>query len=240
MNNLQLKCKNSSKTNFSNSTNKLLFSLIIFILLFSAASVPAQTARWRYVTTISEGVKFYLDEIKPLPGGGSVTAWEKIVKPDGSFFVSFVEWDCAGKRRQAHQLTAYRPDKTVIGTVKQPVWSPVMPGSSADLLYRRVCLPAAPVRVIQVTVETALLHSQPSDRAPLLRASRRGERFCLVEGTGEGGWFNVVDEATQVDYWLRGEMFRILDPEKKIQPKTESAGGKAKPLVRSKARRQGN
>ncbi len=190
-----------------------LFLSIVFLSIgLLDESAKAQSARsWNYVTTITEGVKFYVGNDRRIVSPAKhITAWERIVKPDGSSVASFVEWDCAEKRRLTVESTFYNADKTVVGTRKQIAsWMPVTPGSAADLLFARVCRSAAPFETAEIIVSRANLRVSPDASAPVVRAANRGATFRIIAGTGRGGWFNVVDEATQEDYWLFADDFRV-------------------------------
>lgn len=219
----------TDKSNKVNRSNEMLLraksaspvaGLFVSICFFIGSPVSAQTATWNYVTTITEGVKFYIGKDFKRAPDGHLAAWEKLVKPDRSFAVSFVEWNCREKRRLALETTFYNSDNTVIGTRKQidngqqqlqQQWTPVMPGSSAELLFARDCLPAPPVRLAEITVARAALKTFPDASAPVVRTANRGATFRIIAGTGRGGWFNVVDDSTQEDYWLFADDFRVIN-----------------------------
>jgi hypothetical protein len=185
----------------------LIYTIIVFGL---TNSVSGQTAIWQYVTTVTGGSKlYYKNDIKVL-ANKNLSVWQLVIMPDKSFAVALEEWDCRNKRRVARQITFYRANATVIGTRKQSEWNVVIPGSSADYIFRRVCLPAPAKRWAQITAVKANLRSLPDANAPVLRTAERGEKFRIIEDIEQDGWFNIVDVDTQEDYWLRGSTFKIM------------------------------
>jgi hypothetical protein len=192
----------------------LIYTIIVFGL---TNNVFGQTATWQYVTTVTGGSKlYYKNDIKVL-ANKNLSVWQLVIMPDKSFAVALEEWDCGNKRRVARQITFYRADATVIGTRKQSEWNAVIPGSSADYIFRRVCLPATTIRWAQITAVKANLRSLPDANAPVLRIAERGEKFQLIEDIEQDGWFNIVDADTQEDYWIRGSTFKILSESSDIK-----------------------
>lgn len=189
------------------------FYALTVILIFTATSF-AQTATWRYVATLPGGVKSYLnDEVKTLPNKNNIR-WEKMIKPDSSSATALVEWDCLGKLRLTRQITFYNSEQSVIGTKKNGFdWMPIIPGSSADFLYRRVCS-AVTLQTAEITALQADLRAFPDSGAPITRIAKRSDKFQIVPESGAGGWFNVVDAATQEDYWLIREQFKTIEGER--------------------------
>ena len=205
----------------SNKTSESYFHLInILSLLFTAftlvlISAPnsfAQAVTWRYVATLPGGIKSYLnDEVKTLPNKNK-TRWEKMVKPDASSATSLIEWNCSEKLRLTRQITFYSADQSVIGTKKNGFdWAPIIPGSSADFLYRRVCS-AITFQTAEITRPKVDLRAFPDAAAPIVRTAERGNKFQIVPESGQGGWFNVVDTETQEDYWLLSNSFKTIEP----------------------------
>lgn len=143
--------------------------------------------------------------------------------------------------RLTRQLTFYRPNQTVIGTKKVGFeWTPIIPGAVEDNLYRRVCLPAAPPKIAEITRDRAVLRVLPDDAAPPLRLGKRGERFEVVPESGLGGWFNLVDPRTQDDYWLTGDDFKMIKTPSPDAPRTgggKSSRTKTKPKPKPKKRK---
>jgi hypothetical protein len=185
----------------------LIYTITIFCVI---NTVFGQTAIWQYVTTVTGGSKlYYKNDIKVL-ANKNLSVWQLVIMPDKSFAIALEEWDCRNKRRVARQITFYKADATVIGTRKQSEWNAVIPGSSADYIFRRVCLPTPTARWAQITVTKANLRSLPNANAPVLRTAERGEKFQIVEDIEQDGWFNVIDVTTQEDYWLHSNTFKVL------------------------------
>lgn len=220
---------------FLRSPKRLFLSAILFgaltVLIFTNSGF-AQTPTWRYVITNPEGTKGYInDEMKTLPNGNK-NVWEKVVWADGSSVIAFAEYDCRNKRRITRQVTYYNRDQTIIDTKKRQSdlieWRNIIPGTGGDSNYRRVCLLPEPVKWAEIIVPQVKMRSLPDESAAVLRVAKNGERFQFVPDTGFRGWINVVDTATQQDYWLPGNTFKIV----------EAANTKQKPTKKEKAPQQ--
>lgn len=184
MNNQTLSGKTSEPCyQLVNTTSLLLLSFIV--ILVSAIVSFAQATAWRYVATLPGGVKSYLnDEVKALPNKNNIR-WEKMIKSDGSSATALVEWNCPGKLRLTRQITFYNADQSVIGTKKKGFdWTPIIPGSSADFLYRRVCS-AITLQTAEITVALADLRAFPDNAAPIVRTAKRGDKFQIVPESGQ-------------------------------------------------------
>jgi len=182
------------------------------ILIFTNGAF-AQIIKWKYVATLGRNdTKVYLnDEVKVLPNK-NVTAWQKMIVFDGTYTISQEEFDCTNKRRITRQITYYRADQIAGETKKKPFeWEEIIPSSTADFLYRRVCLPPQPTKWAEINVQQANLRNFPDPYASILRTVKRGEKFQIVPETGKDGWFNVVDVITQKDYWLKSNTFEIVE-----------------------------
>jgi len=84
----------------------LMFGSLSAILIFTVSTF-AQTAVWRYVATLTGGVKSYLnDEVKTLPNKNKAQ-WEKMMKSDGSSATALIERNCPDKLRLVRQITSY-------------------------------------------------------------------------------------------------------------------------------------
>lgn len=210
-------------------------SFIVFssVVLIFANGVLGQKSVWRYVVTLPDGTKGYLnDEIKNTANGNK-TAWEKMVSADGSFIIALSEWDCRQKRRLTKQITPYNTDQTVIGTKKTGFeWMEIIPGSASDFMFSRLCRPPQPERFAHIISEKANLRIFPNASASVIRIAVQGEIFLIIPESGEGGWYNVVDGITQEDYWIHGDTFEIYEPidfMKEIEKKKPSPrSGKSK------------
>ena len=186
-----------------------LLVVVIVGLLYSTAF--AQQGNWQYVTTIHEGIKFYLGKDRRAATDGNVLVWEKIMAPDNSFVASFVEWDCRAKMRRTHQSTFYNSDDTVSRTTTPLEWKLVIPGSSADWLMDLACKSAPPPVIAEITVPNAQLRAAPLASASVKQVAQRGTKFRVIPQTGYGGWFNLVELSKgEEDYWLTDDSFRIV------------------------------
>jgi hypothetical protein len=190
----------------------LFISLFVTMcVLISSTTAFAQTTKWRYVMTATGGRKTYLnDEIKNLPDRHK-GAWEKMIDPDGSSVVVLAEYDCANKRRTPKQLSFYDSDGALTNIKKVSLnWMEFSPDSIAVAFHARLCLPAQPVKW-----------------APIIRIAYQGELFQIAPESGLGGWFNVVDSETQMDYWLPGDWFETIDVAQAPKKRSVTAGGGA-------------
>jgi hypothetical protein len=208
--NLLLKLFTYSFRNYTKYFKILLFLSIIISL--NTENIQGQNSPWRYVTTVYGGNKAYLnDEMKNLANGNK-SVWEKMTMPDGSFAIALAEWDCRNKQRLTKQITFYKSDQTVIGTTKKQFeWSEIIPGSTTDFLFTRICLTQPPPKWAKIITLKANLRSFPDISAPVLRIADQGDKFQIIPETGKGGWYNVVDVETQEDYWLHGNTFEIVE-----------------------------
>lgn len=203
------------KTRFVSLGNRIFLPSFLFytlaVLIFTNSAF-SQTVKWRYIATLGiNASKVYLnDEIKVLKNK-NVTVWQKLILANGLYAISQEELDCKNKRIVTRQITYYRIDQTVDSTKKKPFeWEEIIPSSTGDFIYSRVCLPPQLVKWAQIGVQQAYLRNFPNPSAPVIRTARRGERFQIIPETGKDGWFNIVDAATQEDYWLRDNAFEIV------------------------------
>lgn len=214
-------------------------------------SVPAdpiaQTAKWRYVTTIADGTKTYLrDEIKILPNANR-QAWVKMLYSDDSSFVALTEWDCLNQRRIYRQIILHNPDGLIAGKPKLPQrWQEIAPDSVGDLLYVRICLPAQPVKWAQIIAPDTRLRQKSEIDSPVIRTADRGERFEIVFETDKRRRVNIVDAETQEDYWLPRNEFETVEgehsPIKHIMVSATAAASTAAtaPTVKKRKRQKAN
>lgn len=181
-------------------------------------SVPAepiaQTAKWRYVTTLANGTKTYFrDEIKILPNGNR-QSWVKTLRSDDSSSAILMEWNCSNQRRVYRQIILYNPDGLLAGKSKLPQrWEELAPDSVGELLYVRICLPAQPVKWAQIIAPDTRLRQKSEIDSPVMRTANRGERFEIVFETEKRRRVNVVDAETQEDYWLPRNEFETVEGE---------------------------
>lgn len=225
---------------YSSSSKKFFerFLLFIAVWIFSS-SASAQSPMWHYVGTLSSGKKVYLnDEIKSLARGNK-TAWQKTVNADASSDVSLSEWNCAEKIRRTRQTSLYNPDESLIETQRGHFeWTRIVPGSSGEILHRRICLPAAPPVIAEITAPAAFLRALPDPDAQIIRIAERGARFDAVPESGKDGWFNLIDRVTQADYWVTADDLNILEmPPARVAPPADGNQQVRRKRGKTKARR---
>lgn len=222
-----------SNESFRHSFNLFLILCGASVLAgFTVSPVFGQKAMWRYVTTSLSGTKTYLNDERKSLAKINQGAWEKMVEADGSSVVTLVEWDCGGKSRLIRQIIYFNSRQSAVGGKdKGFAWSLVIPGSAGDFLYHRVCLPSKPPKLAQIIADRTALRAYPGDGASITRVARLDEQFQIVPESGLGGWFNLIDPATQEDYWLTNDNFKII---KAPPAPSEPQAGSGKPSRRAK------
>lgn len=218
----------------------LSFCLFIAMSVLSSADAFAQTTKWRYVMTVPDGAKSYLnDEVKTLRNSNKL-AWEKIITPTGSSMVALTLWDCPNRLRLMRQITRYSSDGRTSETGKpSPRWDEIIPDSMSDLHYARICLPAPPVKWARISAPQTPLRQLPGSDSPIIRIAASGERFEIVPESEKRNWVNVVDPATQQDYWLLYKWFETIEEEQPLRKRNPTAAAaKAAPtVIKSKAQK---
>lgn len=178
----------------------------------SGTALPAPSV-WHYVMVTSRGGKAYLlDNRSRFNRDGNKIAWEKFVETDGSFIVSLGEWNCQKRLRRTRQSVFYQADGTLqrMGNILPMDWKQTDPGSVAESYYNRVCRISPSITAL-ITGRAAALQDFPGENRRIVRMARAGEQFLIVPETGAGGWYNIVDEATQNDYWIKSDNLKIID-----------------------------
>jgi hypothetical protein len=205
-------CEDRIEESYFPSLKPLFCLFCLFAVLISATAAFAQSAKWRYVMTATGGKKTYLnDEIKNLPDRHK-GAWEKMIDPDGSSVVVLAEYDCASKRRTPVQLFFYNSDGALTNIKKVSLnWMEFSPDSIAVAFHARLCLLAQPVKWAQIINARTPLRRMFGNDSPIIRIAYQGELFQIAPESGLGGWFNVVDSETQMDYWLPGDWFETIE-----------------------------
>jgi hypothetical protein len=189
--------------------SQLFLRFLVLSVLLMPISAVGQITKWRYVQTIYGGVKLYMKEEFEKLKNKNLVVWDKRVRSDGSFAILQVEWDCINKRLRTKQMTLYDADKILLKTFYKFDWQTVIPSSVSETFYNQICLAKPENRFAKIIAVKADLRSFPDKDAEVLRIAEKGDRFILIEGTGEGGWYNVVDEKTQQDYWIHGDNIEI-------------------------------
>ena len=195
-----------------------------------------QKPTWRYVQTIYGGAKVYLADDVEILANRHLVVWHKGLLASSAFAVSKVEWDCQLKKSLTLEMTIYNAAQIALGTTRKFEWQSIIPGSLSDVIYQQICFEKPPPQFIEITADEAPLRSLPDDRAGVLRTAKKGSRFLLIANTGQGGWFNIVDEKTQQDYWIRGNVVKIIEPAAEVQKPVE----KQLPQRVRKVNRKGN
>lgn len=213
----------------------------LFTFLTSATTAFAQTAKWRYAMTMSDGAKTYVnEEVRILPNGNKLV-WEKIITPKSTSMVALTEWDCTNKRRHTRQITLYNSDDTVTKTQDMPArWDEIAPDSMAERHYTRICLPAPPVKWARISAPQTPLRQLPGSDSRIIRIAAIGERFEIVPESEERNWVNVVDPETQVDYWLLYKWFETIEDEQPHKKQNADAIATAAPAVRKQKLQKAN
>ena len=184
-------------------------ALSLFLVLILQITGQAQRVRWRYVSTIYDGVKIYLDERIVTAKNKHKIVWDKRVKMGGAVAVSQVDWDCVNKRSKILEMVLYRADQSLIRSTKKFEWQNLVPGTISEILFQQICKAKPRLRYVEIIIDSAGLFAGPLDNGTPLRIATKGSRFVLVEGTGPGGWYNIVDARTQNDYWVHGNNIKI-------------------------------
>jgi Bacterial SH3 domain len=112
------------------------------------------------------------------------------------------------------EMTMYEPDNTLIGVSNKFNWKPVVPDSVGDTLYNQICLPLPPTQFAEIITVKANLRSLPNPDAEVIRIAKKEDKFIVLPQTGTNGWYNIVDEKTQEDYWVHGNAIKIISSEK--------------------------
>lgn len=237
MNNHPLPNKSSKSSDRPVNVLFLLFCLFIAMIMLSADAF-AQTAKWCYAMTMNDGAKTYVnEEIKILPNRNKLV-WEKIITPKNTSMVALTEWDCTNKRRHTRQITLYDSDDTVTKTQDMPArWDEITPDSMADRHYTRICLPVKLVKWARIITPQTPLRQLPGSDSPVIRVAEKGERFEIVPETEKNNWVNVVDPATERDYWLLYSWFDTIEDE---QPPKKQSAAVAAPIVRKPRAQKAN
>jgi hypothetical protein len=194
--------------------SQLFLRFLVLSVLLIPYSVSGQTTKWRYVQTIYGGEKLYIkDDFKKLKNK-NILVWDKRVKPDGSFAILQVEWDCINQRSLTKQITMYTADQTVLGTLYKFDWNTVIPSTVAETFYNQICFNKPQIKFAEIITVKANLRILPGKDAEVLQIAKKGDRFIVMEETGQNSWYNIVDEKTQQDYWVHGNSIKIIEENK--------------------------
>jgi hypothetical protein len=123
-------------------------------------------------------------------------------------------------------MTLYDADKILLKTFYKFDWQKVIPGSVSETFYSQICFAKPEKRFARIIAGKTALRSFPDKDAEVRRIAEREDRFILIEGTGEGGRYNIADEKTQQDYWIDGDNIEITA--EKQPDKIKNQGDKRK------------
>ena len=189
----------------------LLILTILFSLLVGDGFSQQKQNRWFYLSTSADGWKFfYQKEIQELKNG-NLAFWQKVVYLDDSSLEMFQEWECSQNRYRQLQVTAFSPTGKTLNGDKNLDWTYVSSDSISSLNFSIVCEQAVETKLVEITALQANLRSAPGKDAPTLQAVKRGSRFTLSLAKPVSGWYNVVNEKTQQDYWIHGNTVKIIE-----------------------------
>lgn len=191
-----------------------LLTLTILLSLFVVCGFSQQKqSKWFYLSTSAEGWKFYYQkEIQKLENGNSAS-WLKVVYLDESAIEMYDEWDCSQKRYRQLQATVFSSSNEMLADKRNVGWDYVSPDSVSSLSFSIVCKQATETKIVEVIGLQVNLRSFPNKNATVMRTAKKGSRFTLSLAKQYGGWYNVVDEETQQDYWVHGNTVKIIDRE---------------------------
>jgi uncharacterized protein YgiM (DUF1202 family) len=83
-------------------------------------------------------------------------------------------------------------------------------------MYNQICLSHPEVQFAEIITVKANLRFLPNPDAEVLRIAKKEDKFIVLAHTATNGWYNIVDEKTQEDYWVHGNAIKIISSEKKI------------------------
>ena len=201
------------------------FAFSICLCLIASANAAAQS-RWIHTGFTSDSAIWFLDKAFTKTKSGTVTAWEKVIYPDGAYSLGLNEWNCSAKKKRLLQSHSYDTEDEVIGVQTTPLpWRFVTPDSIEEKTFKIICADSISKRKIveddngesasaaslaRIIKKSALL----SAAAPGSRVIRRvavGEKLFLVSKKSNGVWYQVFDPRTGSSGWLNGNHFKIVE-----------------------------
>ena len=187
--------------------------ILTFLLSLFAASGFSQksSSKWFYLATTMEGWKFYYQKDIQKLKNGNLAFWSRVVYLDESSMEIFQEWDCSQKRYRRLQAISFSPTNELLFDNKNLNWDFASPDSISATSFSIVCEQANETRLIEVISPQAKLRSLPNKNATILRTAKKGNHFALSLAKPVSGWYNIVDEETQEDYWIYGNAIRIIE-----------------------------
>jgi hypothetical protein len=189
----------------------VLTSTVLFFIFATFVFSQTKQSKWFYLATSAEGWKFYYQKETLKLENGGLGLWTKVVYQDGSSMQMFDEWRCAEKRYRIIEATSFSPNSQILDGEKNLSWNQVSPDSVSEILFAIVCERRTETRKVEVIVLEANLRSRPSKDAPVLRTAKKESKFSLSLAKPFSGWYNVVDDETQEDYWIHGNTVKIVE-----------------------------
>ena len=201
--------------------SQLIFRFLLAISIFSICAVDIlsqkKPARWLYVALSAEGYKHYrLEKIDRLENG-NLASWMKTLTTEGVYRNTYSEYDCKNNRFRILQDNFYFADDKLYTGRKEPFdpnWTTPPPDTLAEILFAAVCKPPIAPRIVEITVNRANLRSKPHPQGDIIKTAEKGAQFQVSMGLEVENWFNVVDEATQEDYWIHRSVFEFVEKNK--------------------------
>jgi hypothetical protein len=190
--------------------SQILRILILCSLFAFNIFSQSKPAKWFYVATSAEGWKFYYQKEIAKLENGSPALWTRVFYADGSSIQMFDEWRCAEKRYRIIEATTFSSKDEMLDGDKDLPWNHVSPDSVSEILFSIVCEQKEETRKVEIIAPEANLRSHPNKDAPVLRTAKKESKFSLSLAKTFNGWYNIVDEKTQKDYWIHGNTIKIL------------------------------
>lgn len=198
--------------------SQIMFRFLIMIsisLICTVGILPqSKSARWLYIALSAEGYKHYrLEKVDRLENG-NLAFWMKTLSAEGVYRNTYSEYDCKNNRFRVLQDTYYLADDKLYTGRKEtfdPNWTTPPPNTLAEILFDAVCKPPVAPRIVEITVNRANLRNRPHPQASVIKTAEKGTQFQTSMGLEVENWFNVVDEATQEDYWIHRSVFEFVE-----------------------------
>ena len=194
----------------------------VFCLFAFITTILAQAQEWIYISRSEEGrhyVKRKIDRV----AGGNPAMWTKIVSDDGSEQISYIEWDCKGRRFRLLQTSSYAADGTALEHLKNLDWAFVTPESTAESLIKEACGSPMEVKYALIILKEVKLRDAPNMNGGVNRTAKRNEKFALTPFDPVGAWYLIYDPKTLVEYWVHGNGIKIVSSDVKANKSNKTA-----------------
>jgi uncharacterized protein YgiM (DUF1202 family) len=194
---------------------RILIYLCLISILSFVGIAQEQQKKWFYIGTSADKQKFYYQKgLVQLETGGSAL-WGKSVYADDSYSLTLSEIDCSHKRFRDIQKTTYSSSDRFLSEKKNLDWGYISPDSVAESYRLIFCENKVETDKAEIISIEANLRKSPTKSSTVLRTAKKGDRFALSFGKPVAGWYNIVDEKTQEDYWVHGNAIKIIPNENK-------------------------